>query len=178
MTKYFILFFTLSCAAPVTKYNRKAWKYPVDSDKNCINTRSEILKSRSTTSVTFNKKGCTVVAGKWDDYYYPETHTIAKKVDIDHLVPLKNAHETGGYRWTKKRRETFANDPENLVVTNLRYNRKKGAKGIDGWLPVHRDYACKYIKDWVKIKKKYNLEMTSKEQMTLNSSGCQNNASL
>lgn len=174
MTKFLILLFAISCAqAPLSKkYNRKEWKHWVDSDGNCLNTRSEILKLRSRGPVVYNKKGCTVIGGLWDDYYYPEVHTVAKKVDIDHLIPLKNAHDTGGAVWSKKEREVFANDPENLVITNLSYNRKKGVKGIDGWLPVHKDYACKYIKDWVKIKKKYNLVMTDKEQQTLKVSAC------
>lgn len=174
MTKFLILLFAISCAQipHSKKYNRKDWKHWVDSDRNCLNTRSEILKLRSRGTVTFNKKGCTVVRGVWDDYYYPEVHTNAKKVDIDHLIPLKNAHQTGGSAWSHNEREVFANDPENLVITNLTYNRKKGAKGIDGWLPVHKDYACKYIKDWAKLKKKYSLQMTAKEQQTLKLSDC------
>lgn len=174
MIKYLILLLVLSCAqAPFSeKYNRKKWKHWTDVDGNCLNTRSEMLKLRSRSPVILNKKGCTVIGGLWDDYYYPETHIIAKKVDIDHLIPLKNAHETGGSVWSPNEREAFANDPENLVITNLIYNRKKGAKGIDGWLPVHRDYACKYIKDWVKLKKKYKLVMTPKEQQTLHLSAC------
>ena len=174
MTKLLILLFALSCAqTPVSrKYNRKEWKHWSDADGNCLNTRSEILKLRSRGPVALDKKGCTVIGGLWDDYYYPEIHTNAKKVDIDHLIPLKNAHETGGASWSKNEREVFANDPENLVITNLSYNRKKGAKGIDGWLPVHKDYACNYIKNWVKVKKKYHLKMTAKEQHTFNSSAC------
>lgn len=174
MTKFLILLFAISCAQlpHAKKYNRKDWKHWVDADHDCLNTRSEILKLRSRGQITLNKKGCTVIGGVWDDYYYPEVHTSAKKVDIDHLIPLKNAHETGGAAWSKNEREVFANDPENLVITNLSYNRKKGAKGIDGWLPVHKDYACKYIKDWVKLKKKYRLLMTDKEQQTVNLSAC------
>ncbi len=174
MTKLLFLLFAISCAQlpHSKKYNRKDWKHWVDSDHNCLNTRSEILKLRSRGTVSFNKKGCTVISGVWDDYYYPEVHTNAKKVDIDHLIPLKNAHQTGGSAWNKIEREVFANDPENLVITNLTYNRKKGAKGIDGWLPVHKNYACKYIKDWAKLKKKYSLQMTAKEQQTLKLSDC------
>ncbi len=174
MPKFLILLIAISCAQlpHSKKYNRKEWRHWADADGNCLNTRSEILKLRSRGPVTFNTKGCTVISGVWDDYYFPEVHTIAKKVDIDHLIPLKNAHETGGAGWSKNEREVFANDPENLVITNLVYNRKKGAKGIDGWLPVHKDYACKYIKDWVKVKKKYNLVLTAKEQETLKLSAC------
>jgi hypothetical protein len=188
MNKLFILFLALSCAhrptpvtpAPTTtpvvsKYVRKDWKHWSDSDRNCLNTRAEILKARSIVPVKMNKKGCTVVSGRWHDYYYPETHTLAKTVDIDHLVSLKNAHVSGGSHWSAKEKEAFANDLKNLVITNRTYNRKKGAKGIDQWLPVDKSYACQYAKDWYGIKKKYFLKISSAEQSTLvrlQSSGC------
>jgi hypothetical protein len=108
-----------------------------------------------------------VKSGQWNDYYYPETLGTAKLVDIDHVVPLKHAHDVGAASWTPTEKEKFANDPENLVITNRSYNRQKGAKGIDQWLPRHRDYACKYVSDWLKIKKKYTLKLNDSERSTL-----------
>lgn len=175
MKKLFVLLLIVGCAQPTIvtkKYHRKEWKHWIDKDSNCLNTRHEILKSRSLTRVTFKKNGCQVKAGKWADYYYPEYHLLASDVDIDHLVPLKNAHLTGGANWSSKDKETFANDPENLVITKRSYNRKKSDKGIDGWLPVHQTYACKYITDWKKIKKKYNLQLSQAEKNTINIARC------
>lgn len=182
MLKYTLLFLlALSCAhkapqktntKPIQKYVRADWPHWIDEDKNCRNTRQEILISRSEKTTKMNKKGCTVVSGLWDDYYYPEKHTLAKKVDIDHLIPLKHAHENGGAHWTTKQKQNFANDPENLVITNRSYNRQKGAKGIDQWLPVHHQYACRYIKDWMRLKKKYQLVITKQEQHTITNSNC------
>ncbi len=140
------------------------WKHWIDADLNCLNTRAEILKKRSLTPVKLSKRGCSIVSGTWDDYYFPEKQTSSKAVDIDHLVPLKNAHDSGGAYWTEEEKMLFANDEENLVVTNKKYNRQKGSQGIDTWLPVDKNYACKYIKDWMKIKKKYNLKIHSAEQ--------------
>lgn len=169
MTKYFLLFLAISCAQTdsIAKYQRKEWKHWSDENRDCLNTRAEILKKRSLVPVVMNKKKCGVISGKWKDYYYSEIHTEAKKIDIDHIVALKNAHATGASNWSKKRKEEFANDPENLVITNRTYNRQKGAKGIDKWLPTEREYACKYAKDWYKIKVKYALNITSTEQMSL-----------
>ena len=169
-----LLLFVISCShqspsryLPSSKYDRKEWKHWSDKDKNCLNTRQEILRDRSITDVKMNKRGCIVVSGKWHDYYYPQVHTDAKNVEIDHLVPLKHAHDAGGDGWTAERKEQFANDPENLVITFKPYNRKKGAKGIDQWLPVNQDYACKYINDWKYIKSKYNLSISPKEHQTI-----------
>lgn len=176
MTKFLLLLLIAGCAhqPPVVtkKYNRKHWKHWSDYDRDCQTTRQEILIERSLTAVSTDRKGCIVMKGRWADYYYPEVHTIARAVDIDHLVPLKNAHDTGGALWDKKLKEKFANDPENLVITNLRYNRKKGSKGIDKWLPVHQNYACKYIKDWIRIKEKYRLFLSQEERKTIASANC------
>lgn len=172
-----LLLILVSCShqafqAPSTKYDRKDWPHWVDKDRDCQNTRQEILINRSYTDVKMNKKGCTVTSGRWKDYYYPQVHTDAKNVDVDHLVPLKHAHDHGGAAWSRQQKEAFANDPENLVITFKSYNRKKGAKGIDEWLPVNHEYACKYIKDWQWVKSKYNLSIGPKEQNTISQSKC------
>lgn len=173
-----LLIFTLlvSCAHQTKeaskKYVRKEWSHWTDDDNNCLNTRQEILKARSHVNVTMNKKGCSVVQGMWDDYYYPEVHSHANKVDIDHIVPLKYAHDHGAKNWSYELKEQFANDHENLVVTNKTYNRKKGAKGIDQWLPSHKEYACKYVEDWLYIKDKYKLIVTDREKNTIATLRC------
>lgn len=150
----------------VDRYYRKDWKHWIDADHNCINTRHEILKKRSLVPVTLSKNGCSVKTGEWDDYYYPEKMTKLSDIDIDHLVPLKHAHESGGKNWNKTQKEIFANDEENLVITNKKYNREKGSQTIATWLPVQKNYACKYLIDWMKIKKKYALTISSQEQKT------------
>jgi hypothetical protein len=145
-------------------YHRSEWKHWTDKNRDCFDTRAEILRARSLESVKTNKQGCRVITGKWQDYYYPETHTLASKVDIDHLVPLKYAHDHGAAIWSEEKKEVFANDSENLVITNKRYNRQKGAKGIDQWLPVNKAYACKYMRDWIKVKTKYKLLIKKEER--------------
>ena len=185
MIKLFALLIIISCSSSNLslkaktqtskkshKYKRGDWAHWIDSNGDCKNTRHEILISRSLVAVTLNSKGCSVRKGKWNDYYFPETHRSARFVDIDHLVPLKHAHLSGGAYWSKEKKRLFANDPENLVITNRKYNRQKGHKGIDKWLPVHRDYACKYIRDWLKIKKKYELIVTQPEKKTIESAKC------
>ena len=149
------------------KYVRKDWKHWIDQDRNCLDTRGEILIKRSSVPVELNKKGCRVIHGKWEDFYHTQIHTTAAQVDIDHVVALKNAHLSGGANWSNRSKEEFANDPENLVITNKAYNRQKGAKGIDQWLPVKKEYACKYIKKWVSVKNQYTLNILPNEQKTI-----------
>lgn len=147
-------------------YDRKLFEHWIDADGDCQNTRTEILVKESAEPVTFrkSKKGnCSVLKGRWPDFYYDEVLTDAKLIDIDHVVPLKHAWESGAKAWSDETREKFANDPLNLVVTNRKYNRQKGAKTILEWMPINRAYACKYAERWMTIKKKYELKISSKE---------------
>ena len=176
MGRLLIVVFVVSCTHQIPydikKYQRSEWSHWSDPDKDCQNTRQEILISRSKAKVKLNKKGCTVISGEWADYYYPEKHVLSKNVDIDHLIPLKHAHEVGGANWDKEKKERFANDPENLVITNKSYNRKKGAKTIAEWLLINKDRTCQYLQDWIRIKKKYHLILTKEEYETIRLSGC------
>jgi hypothetical protein len=155
---------------PGVNYNRKKFKHWVDEDKNCRNTRHEILFARSLEEVTFkkekkkNKKNCYVLSGLWEDYYYPEHLTRSKDVDIDHIVPLKHAWDLGAWQWSAQKRQEFANDPLNLAVTHKKYNRQKGPKSILDWLPVHKNYACRYQLDWLNVKEKYLLPISQDEK--------------
>lgn len=166
----FLSIFLLSCSVPKSpslRYQRNDWPHWSDLNKNCLNTRAEILKNRSLSQIKLNKKGCKVTSGSWDDYYYPQRLEEVGQIDIDHLVPLKHAHDHGASHWSREMKERFANDPENLVITHRKYNRAKGPKGIEEWLPVKIEFACKYVQDWIKIKTKYGLAIGSKEKITI-----------
>lgn len=173
----FILTLTLLvslAACAQAPYKRKEW-HPrwADEDRDCRNTRAEILIERSLGPVTFtSKKKCSVLSGKWDDFYYPEVLTQAKEVDIDHLVPLYEAHKSGGASWSVEKKRKFANDPENLVITSSTTNRKKGANTLKTWLPANHTYACRYYRQWMNVKKKYELMISQEEINALDISNC------
>jgi len=169
--KFLILICALAFGAP---YKRQAFKHWTDSDHDCQNTRQELLIARSEVPVTFTKKkNCTVSTGRWNDFYYDEVLTNAREVDIDHVVPLKHAWLTGAETWTKEKRSEFANDLENLVITNKKYNRQKGAKTILEWMPINRDFACQYAKRWFLIKNKYQLLISDEERMNYSLLKCE-----
>tara|TARA_B100001971_G_scaffold84647_1_gene78186 strand:+ start:294385 stop:294942 length:558 start_codon:yes stop_codon:yes gene_type:complete len=177
----FILFSQLllsqfSYADPtIPRYSRKFFKHWNDENRDCRNKRAEILKERSLKAVTYRASSrgeCTVKTGKWNDYYFPEIQTSASEVDIDHLIPLKNAWISGAYEWSDSERETFANDSENLVITYKKYNRQKGAQTPLTWAPVDRKYYCKYIRDWIRVKQKYQLKINPKILSYQKAAGC------
>ena len=85
-----------------SKYNRKDWPHWIDADRDCQNTRAEILIHDSVGPVKFKRnKGCNVSWGKWIGPYTGKTFTKASDIDIDHIVPLSHAHKTGGANWSR-----------------------------------------------------------------------------
>ena len=87
-------------------------------------------------------------------------------IDVDHHVPLKNAHLSGGWAWDAEKKEEYANyleDPDHLVAISSRHNRSKGARGPEEWAPPDNDLWCQYALDWAEIKERWGLTMTPVE---------------
>ncbi len=148
-------------------YNRKDWKHWIDPDRDCQNTRAEVLIAESAAPVTFTRdRECTVATGRWLDPFTGTTFTEAGDLDVDHLVPLANAHRSGGWKWSADQKERFANstDYENhLIAVDKSANRAKGARGPEGWQPPNHSYHCQYALDWIAIKDKWELTATAGE---------------
>tara|TARA_Y100000588_G_scaffold95024_1_gene103056 strand:- start:6122 stop:7384 length:1263 start_codon:yes stop_codon:yes gene_type:complete len=151
----------------IPRYSRSEWNHWIDTDKDCQNARHEVLIEESLEPVEFKTdKKCQVKSGKWFAVYSGQEVTDATKLDIDHMVPLKNAHDSGGWSWDKDRKKAFANDMEyqdHLIAVTASANRKKGAKGPEGWKPSNKDYWCDYAIDWIKIKMDWDLTATQLE---------------
>lgn len=145
----------------------KQWKFWTDADNDCQHTRQEVLIAESEIEVTFtDPTNCTVGAGRWTDPYSGETFTNPGDLDVDHVVPLRNAHRSGGWRWTKQRRQEYANNldnPEHLVAVKAYLVRNKSDQGPDKWLPPNQDYHCQYVEKWQTIKQRWELEISARE---------------
>jgi hypothetical protein len=106
----------------ISLYHRDDWMQHgtwADADDDCQDSRHEVLIAESTVSVTLNPPGCRVMAGAWQDPYGGETFTDPPDLDIDHLVPLANAHISGGWAWDPDRKQAYANDlthPEHFIA--------------------------------------------------------------
>lgn len=153
----------------VALYDRGEWPHWLDNDKDCQNTRHEILIQTSIKAVSFkSERQCNVLSGEWYDPYSSETFTISKDLDLDHIVPLKFAHGRGGSSWSRKQKAIFANDRDNLILAQASLNRQKGAKGISDWLPPNHQYRCEYITHFNRVMDKYNLTYIPSEQRIVN----------
>lgn len=150
-------------------YDRHDWPHWIDEDRDCQDTRHETLIAHSQVSVSFkSNKSCKVTVGSWYDPYSGDTFTLSKQLDLDHIVPLKYAHTHGGHAWSREKRQTFANDPENLILVSLSLNRQKGAKGLAKWLPPNQTYRCEYVQRFDGIMSKYGLTYTPSETRIVN----------
>ncbi len=156
---------TQSSAPPV--YERSHWRHWEDFDGDCQNTRQELLISQSQIAVSFTStRGCTVEIGLWLDPYTGSSFSKASDVDIDHVIPLKYAHDHGGAQWSPLLKKLFANDPDNLLVVDDGENQLKGAKGPSQYLP-RRQYRCEYVRRWQHLTEKYELQLARQDLQTL-----------
>ena len=157
----------LEVSNSIPDYNRDDWNHWIDENSDCQNTRHEVLIEESQETVTYTSDTyCLVSTGKWFGYYTGQYYYNASELDMDHFIPLKNAHQSGGYNWSSSKKEEFANyrlDPDNLIAVNLSANRSKGAKGPDEWKPTNTDYWCQYAYDWIRIKEFWSLTATQAE---------------
>ena len=107
-----------------------------------------------------------MVSGSWNDPYSGRTITDATKLDIDRMVPLKEAHESGGHAWDVYRKRDYANDlsdPNTLIAVDRGLNRQKGAGDPAEWLPPNKAYQAEYAQAWVAVKMKWELTADAKE---------------
>lgn len=147
-------------------YSRDLFRHWIDADGDRCNTREEVLIAESSTRAQVDAFGCTVVAGDWFSPFDGLTHTDPSDLDIDHLVPLKEAWDSGAHSWSSSQRERFANDLSDgraLIAVTSGVNRSKGDRDPSQWLPPRSAYVCTYITDWIAVKYQWSLSMDSSE---------------
>jgi hypothetical protein len=160
-------------AAPssiVSVYNRSEWRHWIDQDGDCQDTRQEVLIEESLVMPELDAGGCRVIAGKWLDEYTGTSYTDPADLDIDHRVPLANAHRSGGWTWDHARKEIYANDlldHDHLIAVSASANRSKSDKGPDVWRPPLRESWCHYAATWRAVKGRWMLTVTREEEQAL-----------
>lgn len=158
--------------APMTGYDRaqfgQAW---ADVDRNGCDTRNDILRRDVSAAVIDPAtRGCVVVSGTVADPYsgadipFTRGANTSADVQIDHVVALGDAWQTGAQQLDASRREQFANDPANLLAVDGSLNQQKGAGDAATWLPPNKAFRCTYVTMQVTVKSTYGLWVTAAER--------------
>jgi hypothetical protein len=166
--------------APMTGYSRAqfgpAW---ADVDHNGCDTRNDIL-NRDLLAVSWRAgtHDCVVITGTLDDPYtgttIPFEKANATAVQIDHVVALGDAWQTGAQGWAPTTREQFANDPLNLLAVDGPANEQKSDSDAASWLPPNKAFRCTYVARQITVKAAYKLWVTGPEHDAMASvlAGC------
>lgn len=136
-----------------------------------MSTLSDILR-RDLTNVTVKAgtKGCQVTSGTLNDPYtgqvinFTRGQETSKAVQIDHVVALSDAWQTGAQGLDGATRTAFANDPENLLAVDGPANQQKGDGDAATWLPSNTSYRCTYVAKQIQVKAKYGLWVKQAEK--------------
>jgi hypothetical protein len=158
--------------APKTGYSRAAFGQTwADVDRNGCDTRNDMLK-RDLTEIVYKAKtrNCVVLSGTLQDRYSGETinflrgNVTSMEVQIDHVVALSNAWQTGAFKLSVAQRTALANDPLNLFAVKGRLNSQKSDGDAATWLPPVKSFRCTYVAHQIAVKAKYSLWVTAPEK--------------
>ncbi|MEY4223299.1 MAG: hypothetical protein RIS33_233 [Actinomycetota bacterium] len=150
-------------------YSRSSFKHWIDEDRDGCDTRREVLIAESLRPVRVGSR-CSISGGQWYSVYDGRATTNASSFDIDHVVALKEAWDSGAKAWTAERRQAFANDLNtafSLIAVSASSNRSKGDRDPAEWLPSRREYWCQYAIEWVGVKATWALSVDPAEKATL-----------
>ncbi|MER6655256.1 HNH endonuclease family protein [Streptomyces sp. NPDC000971] len=150
-------------------YERDSFRHWIDEDDDGCETRAEVLLEEATTKPVQGDR-CKLTGGVWMSYYDEVEVTDAKKLDIDHMVPLAEAWDSGAYDWTSERRQAYANDLESdrsLVAVTAKTNRSKADRDPAQWLPPAKSAHCTYAADWTAAKLRWKLNADKAEKTAL-----------
>ena len=151
-------------------YDRDLYGGWIDADGDCQNTRQEVLIEESLIPVELDSRGCRVVSGQWFDAYTGQTFTDPSDLDIDHFIPLAEAHRSGASNWNSQRKRAFANDlshPGALMAVSRSANSDKQDSDPADWLPPNEDFHCEYVTAWVLAKGYWGLSMDERERQAV-----------
>jgi hypothetical protein len=146
-------------------YDRELFPHWKDLDGDGCDARQNVLIRDSVVKATVGS-GCKVIIGKWISPYDGATWTDPADIDIDHVVALNEAWQSGAYAWTTRQRTNYANDltdSRTLMAVTDSVNQAKSDKDPTEWLPPLASYRCTYLSNWVEVKVRWALRMDQAE---------------
>jgi hypothetical protein len=149
-------------------YDRTLFRLWVDADEDGCSTRDEVLIAEAVGTAEIGDD-CTLT-GTWRSAYDGATTTDPSSFDIDHVVPLKEAWDSGAWAWSAMQRRRYANDLgdwRSLRAVTATSNRSKADKDPAQWLPPLGSFHCQYATEWIVVKVRWSLKVDARERAKL-----------
>ncbi len=148
--------------------------------ETCYDTRHLILSEQSLIPIQLDpKNSCRIVGGRWYDPYSDEYYDLANDLQIDHVVPLKNAYLAGAWEWSHAKRchyFNFIKTKNHLLPVAKLENLTKSERGPEAYIPNNRSFQCQYLALWLHIKAVWQLKIAIVEgnaiQNFVHQNGC------
>ena len=151
-------------------YDRDLFDHWVDADGDRCDARREALIAEAVVAPRVGAS-CALSGGEWVSVYDGISETGAGSgFDVDHLVPLAEAWDSGAYAWDSDTRRRYANDlgyEHSLVAVSSSSNRQKGAADPAEWLPPEASVRCWYAEAWIAVKTRWDLSVDTSELQAL-----------
>ena len=147
-------------------YVRALFEHWRDIDGDGCDSREQVLKRDSVTLPQVDPYKCKVVAGDWVSPYDGARWSSPTDVDIDHVVALKVAWDSGAWAWSSATRKAYANDTSDkrtLLAVTDNVNQQKSDKDPSNWVPPLKSNLCTYLGNWISVKARWNLSMDQSE---------------
>ena len=147
-------------------YVRALFEHWRDIDGDGCDSREQVLKRDSVTLPQVDPYKCKVVAGDWVSPYDGARWSSPTDVDIDHVVALKEAWDSGAWAWSSATRKAYANDTSDkrtLLAVTDNVNQQKSDKDPSNWVPPLKSNLCTYLGNWISVKARWNLSMDQSE---------------
>ena len=153
---------------PRAGYAAALFRHWTDVDGDGCDTRCEVLAAQRRTDLA------GLPGGGWLSIYDGYTTSDPSELEIDHVVALAEAWDSGASSWDADRREAFANDPDELLAVTLATNRSKSDRDPAKWQPPNRDAWCQFGTTWTRVKLKWGLTADPAEVRALQNmlTGC------
>ena len=161
-----------------TGYARDMFPLWIDADGDGCNTRYEVLIAEATTKPTIGS-GCTLTGGRWYSYY-DGLLDAPSDLDIDHLVPLAEAWDSGARTWTAAQRAGVRERPRRCAATWSRSpttsTRPRATRTRPTGCRRTGQRRCRYVAEWTAVKIRWRLTVDTAEKSALiqYAAGCTN----
>ena len=159
----FLAMLPIKALAPMTGYNSAQFG-PAWPELAGCDARNSVL-ARDLTKTTL-QGSCIVKSGTLVSPYSGVTINFGSDpaaVQVDHVVALADAWQTGAQTWTAAKRQLFANDLLDLLAVDASSAKQKGDADAATWLPSNKLFQCDYVETQVDVKTRYGLWVTQAE---------------